>query len=461
MANRMLLLEFNELSPRLLARFIADGSLPNFARLYRGAEVYTTTTDDAHLEPWVQWITFHCGVRESRHGVEELDQGHTVEYPAMWDTLAGQGLSSVVLGAMNTAPARAEQVLMIPDPWSTHVAVPAEFRPYHEFVRSQVLGHTAEGAARGQLASFLRFMASHGLSRETVWGLVRQLAAERIAGQDVRWRRAACLDELQWDVFDHLWSTRKPALAVFFSNSTAFLQHRYWRHMEPDAYEVKPSAESIAAYGGAIRYGYQRMDQLVGKALALADTHTAVVLATALSQQPNLRYEKIGGKFVYRPKDFRRLRDLLGIPAEVTVEPLMTHQAWMTCRDELQAAACERALLALEMNGEPLMSATRSGNRIYFDCRLISQVPEDSLMTLGPRSMPFGHYFAFLGEVVNARHHPDGALWIHAPGRAHTVHPPKLDLADASHVLLSHLIEPQRDVAAPVGERRASQTVTV
>ena len=459
MAERMLLLEFNELSPRLLARFIADGSLPNFARLYRGAEVYTTTTDDAHLEPWVQWITFHCGVRESRHGVEELDQGHTVEYPAMWDTLARQGLSSVVLGAMNTAPARAEQVLMIPDPWSTHVRVPAEFKPYHEFVRSQVLGHTAEGAARGQLASFLRFMASHGLSKETVGHLLRQLAAERIAKRDVRWRRAACLDMLQWDVFDHLWSTRKPALAVFFSNSTAFLQHRYWRHMEPDAYEVKPSAASIATYGRAIRHGYQRMDRLVGKALALADSHTVVVLATALSQQPNLRYEKIGGKFVYRPKDFRRLLDLLGIPADVSVEPVMTHQAWMTCGDEIQAAACERALLALEMNGEPLMRASRSRNRIYFDCRLISQVSENSQMTLGPRSIPFSRYFAFLGEVVNARHHPDGALWIHAAGRPHVVHPEKLDLAQASRVLLSQIATP-RDVVAAVGRRRAAQTVS-
>ena len=32
MSERMVILEFNELSPRLLERFMADGSLPNFSR---------------------------------------------------------------------------------------------------------------------------------------------------------------------------------------------------------------------------------------------------------------------------------------------------------------------------------------------------------------------------------------------------------------------------------------------
>src|SRR4029453_9545518 len=137
MANRLLLLEFNELTPRLLTRFMAQGYLPNFARLYRESEVFTTTTEDADLEPWVQWVTFHCGVPQSSHGVRELDQGHVARHPAMWDVLAARGLSSVVFGAMNAAPSSAARVLMIPDPWSTHVEVPSEFSAYQSFVRSQ------------------------------------------------------------------------------------------------------------------------------------------------------------------------------------------------------------------------------------------------------------------------------------------------------------------------------------
>jgi hypothetical protein len=451
MPNRMLILEFNELCPRLLARFMDEGVLPNFARLYKAAEIHTTTTDDADLEPWVQWITFHCGVRESVHGVRELDQGHTVRHPAIWDLAARRGLSSVVFGAMNAAPPRAEQVLMIPDPWSTHVPVPPEFRPYQDFIRTQVLGHTCEQGRAGQAAAFLAFMASHGLSRPTVRQLLGQLVSERTARRDVRWRRASCLDDLQWDLFRHLWVARRPDLAVFFSNSTAFLQHRYWRQMEPEAYAVKPSAESIAAYGGAIRYGHQKMDRLVGEALAMAGGQGTVVLATALSQQPNLRYEAIGGKFVYRPRDFRNFLDLLQIPRSITVEPVMTHQAWLTCRDEAQADECAKRLLELNMNGEAIMSASRVGARVYFDCKLLSEKPAGAVMTFRGKPFSFHRYFAFLGEVVNARHHRDGALWIHSPGGKHAVHGQKLELADAARLLLARLApmaSPYPDIAS-------------
>src|ERR1051325_10032521 len=70
-ANRMLILEFNELCPRLLAPFMDEGVLPNFSRLYNASDVYTTTTSDEHLEPWVQWVNFHHGLPESRHGVHD------------------------------------------------------------------------------------------------------------------------------------------------------------------------------------------------------------------------------------------------------------------------------------------------------------------------------------------------------------------------------------------------------
>ena len=241
----MLVLEFNELCPSLLTRFMQEGLLPNFSRLYGRSEIYTTTTDDQHLEPWVQWVTFHCGVGESIHGVRELDQGHSVKQPAIWDVLATEGKSSVVFGAMNTAPAKTEKILIIPDPWSTRIPVPDEFAPYQEFIRPHVLGHTSKSATTSGFWAFAAFMASHGLSMSTISHLLGQLLSERTLRRDVRWRRASSLDYLQWDVFEHLWRTKHPDLAVFFSNSTAFLQHRYWRQMDPDAYEVKPTKASV------------------------------------------------------------------------------------------------------------------------------------------------------------------------------------------------------------------------
>jgi hypothetical protein len=171
----------------------------------------------------------------------------------------------------------------------------------------------------------------------------------------------------------------------------------------------------------------------------MAGESATVVLATALSQQPNLRYENIGGKFVYRPRDFRALLNLLGIPASASVEPVMTHQAWLTCRDDAEAQECSAKLLGLAIDGEPIMSAGRTANRVYFDCKLISEVPKGRAMTLRGEALPFHAHFAFLGQVVNARHHPDGALWISSAKARHEVHREKLDLARAGRLLLQQL----------------------
>jgi hypothetical protein len=171
----------------------------------------------------------------------------------------------------------------------------------------------------------------------------------------------------------------------------------------------------------------------------MADERTAIVFVTALSQQPNLRYEDIGGKYVYRPHDFRKLLDLAGIAARASVEPVMTHQAWLTCRDEAEAAASAAALLRLCMNGEPIMSARQAGHRVFFDCKFISRVPDDSIIEVQGRGekVAFARYFGAVGEIVNGRHHPDGAFWLRMPGQSEQrLHEGKLPLEEAFQVVV-------------------------
>ena len=41
-AQRVMLLEFNELSPQLMDRFMGEGHLPNFRRLRSESQIYVT-----------------------------------------------------------------------------------------------------------------------------------------------------------------------------------------------------------------------------------------------------------------------------------------------------------------------------------------------------------------------------------------------------------------------------------
>ena len=83
--------------------------------------------------------------------------------------------------------------------------------------------------------------------------------------------------------------------------------------MEPEHFKVKPEPGEQEVYEEAILFGYQQMDRLIGELLDLAGDDAALVLVTALSQQPSLKYEEIGGKNLYRPNNFQMLLDEAGI----------------------------------------------------------------------------------------------------------------------------------------------------
>jgi hypothetical protein len=67
MDNRVIVLEFNELTPALVDRFIAQGHLPNFARLRAESIVAVTDAEETFptLEPWIQWVTVHTCLTQS------------------------------------------------------------------------------------------------------------------------------------------------------------------------------------------------------------------------------------------------------------------------------------------------------------------------------------------------------------------------------------------------------------
>lgn len=440
--RRTLFLELNELCPSLLPKFMAEGWLPNFKRLHDRAEVHVTETTDEDLEPWVQWVTFHTGVPQAEHGIDQLDEGYRLAQPAIWDRLAEAGQEALVFGVMNAAPAASPRITLMPDPWSGNVAPSTpEYEAFHRFVRRQVGEHANPDARSGlsEALAFGRFLLGHGLTLDTVRLAARQVLSEKTSRHDRRWARATVLDMIAWDVFAHEYRRRRPDCAFFFGNSVAFYQHRYWRHMDPDRYRVKPSAEEMAAYGDAIRYGYREMDKLVGKALALADRETTIVFATALSQQENLAYEDIGGKFVYRPRDFEKLLAWAGAPAGVTVQPVMTHEAWASYATEAEAEACAAALGRVTAGGRPVFDCRREGNRVFFCCAFISKVGSDLMMTDGERSVPFADHFALVGQVNNSRHHRDGCLWIARPDGRHVVHEGRLPLEHAADRALTNV----------------------
>jgi hypothetical protein len=442
-AKRVVLMEFNELCPPLMERWMAEGKLPNFARFHREAAIHVTESDEdaPYLEPWIQWITVHCGIPYKEHQIHDLGDGFKLREKNVWDLLSDEGHDVWVCGSMNVSYQRPLKGWVLPDPWMSRVKpFPAdELRPYFRFVSANVQEYTRDESPLSlrEKAEFVAFMARHGLSAETAIAIVRQLASERMA--KTHWKRAVILDRLQFDLFRWRWKRAQPSFATFFLNSTAHFQHLYWRHMEPELFQVKPKSDELSVYANAILYGYQEMDRLVGRFMELAGDDVTLVFLTALSQQPCLEYEAQGGKTIYRPKDFTAFLRAVGITAPAQVAPVMAHQFHLDFETEDAARDAETKLAALQFAGRgQAVRVERKGKSIFGGCRVFEHVKPDAIVTVvgSDRTIPFFDLFYHLDLVKSGMHHPDGMMWIRTPERRHLVNSDKVPLVAVAPTIL-------------------------
>jgi hypothetical protein len=441
MQSPVILLEFNELCPPLMSRFMSEGKLPNFQRLYGEAQVYGTDAEEEapFLEPWIQWVTVHSGMSYREHQIFHLADGHTLRQKSLWDVLSERGHRVWVCGSMNIRYDQPINGLVLPDPWATEVA-PSDPRlePYFKFVQRNVLEYTNESVplSAADYARFVSFMATHGLSFGTVRAIAEQLLAEW-RGHD-RWKRAVLLDKLQFDVFAHFYRRLKPNFSSFFLNSTAHFQHLYWRNMEPDLFLRRPTAAEQAEYAPAILFGYEEMDRLLARFYDLADHNTTLIFCTALSQQPCLKYEADGGKLFYRPRDFGRFVAFAGVGGFTEIVPVMSECFNIRFGSERSAAAAKERLARLRVEGTAALSVEQRDHSLYAACRVNKPIPKDAILSVheGGPSAPFFDHFYRVDGIKSGMHHPEGMLWIRRPDRKHHCHPEKIPLTAVAPMIL-------------------------
>ncbi len=448
MASKIIQLEFNELSPTLMDRFINEGHLPNFARLRNEAHVFVTEAAERapYLEPWIQWVTVHTGLNYDEHGIFDLGDGHKLDKPRVWDLVGEKGGRVWICGSMNASFRRPIEGFILPDPWSTGITPypPGEFEAFFDFVRANVQEHTRDRMPVSKAAQlkFLSFMVSHGMSLETAGVIVKQLKNEQ--GGKHKWKRAVILDRLQWDVFGRYWRKYQPQFSTFFLNSTAHFQHMYWRNMEPESFTKKPSDDEQAEYSSAILFGYQQMDELVGKCLALPDENTTIVLASALGQQPYLKFEDTGGKVFYRPNDPEKLFRFAGMKPGGRFAPVMSEQFRVYTDSEEEAQDAAAKLGSLKINGKNVMLSRHAGHEVFAGCSVFERIDPDAVVTSGAgASTKFYDLFYNCNLVKSGMHHPDGIFWVRTPQRVHVQHEEKISLDRVAPTLLALTGVPQ------------------
>jgi hypothetical protein len=431
--RKLILIEFNELTASLLAKFMAVGDLPNFKRFYEASTVYTTTAGDDPLEPWVQWPTVHCGVAYREHGALYLGDGARIAQKALGTVLSDSGIPVGIFGMMNGNYDRPNGY-HVPDPWdAVHEPHPSELRVFFDFVARQVQENTRglQLGLRGTVA-FGAFMLRHGLSLATVVAAIRQLLEERLR-PGTTWKRAAILDLLQYDVFRFLNRRHRVRFASFFSNSTAHLQHYFWRNMAPEGFDAPPDASADASLRDAVRFGYRAMDRLLGRMTSDYPDHR-LVLCTGLSQAPWFETTKC----TYRPIDFTAFLRFAGISHGVHVLPVMAEKFRIECETQRLAAEVGEALARLHFRDGALMAAHVADTTVHAGCNVIDADPALSreLVSCGANNVAFGKLLYRITAMNSGRHVPEGVLWVR-DGAHRTIEEP-LPLATIAPIILSY-----------------------
>ena len=418
--RRLIVAEFNELCPALIDRWMGEGLLPNFKRMHDTSAVFETiadVTDSANLEPWIQWYSLHTGLSFAQHQIFHLTEGAQATHDDLWRVAHAAGRKVMNFAGMNSRPFDFPGCVYLADPWCEDGnAAPAELNTFNRFVGANVREYSNPDARlkAADYARFLGFMATHGLRPATAAALFGQLASERLKDRRLSWKRATLLDRLQMDAFQYYYRKLRPDLATFFINSTAHLQHSYWREFQPEAFTVQPDADTTKIYGDAITTGYIAMDRLLGEFMALADANGAtLIFATALSQQPYLAAEETGGKHFYRLRDVAAFFKRFGLPY-CDIDPTMTHQYFVRFAGERDRAKTQAALAAFKLaDGRPLFGFNdRTTDGLYFSCDIYTEID-----TTSPVNAPTGLPFRFsdiaykIDATKSGRHHPSGALW--------------------------------------------------
>jgi hypothetical protein len=418
--KKMLVMEFNELSPSLVEQFIDEGVLPNFA-LLRDASITMETETDATgeaLNPWVQWFDIHTGIDWDQHNIRGLNSLKDFEGKFLWDTLSEKfGLKNWICGSMNAKYSENFKGRFLPDPWCTDVKPSHNdgMLNYYKYVSQSVQSHS--GAGTISQSDFAKSLFQQGVSFKTFVSLLGQLYREKVLKKD-DWKRAMCLDRIQLDVFKHYYNKEQPQFCTFFSNAVAHFQHHYWSDFEPEKFgHIKDKANSDKA--NAIREAYKNTDYLVGELRDLVGEDTAILFTTGLSQEPYVKNER----HYYHIKSDVRFFEKFNIPQNTKYKPIMAQQFYLEMPDEASAIQLEEELGHYVLDSmeyfhegaNKLFMISRNNRTLSVSCRCTKLVKNEALYfseKSPTEKYVFSDIFYRMKEAKTGMHNPVGLYWL-------------------------------------------------
>jgi predicted AlkP superfamily phosphohydrolase/phosphomutase/Tfp pilus assembly protein PilF len=303
---RVLLIGFDGLDPETVDLLIAEGGLPNFARMRREGAYGRMKSFEPMLSP-ILWTTIATGRTPDAHGIGHfvaLDPATGESLPvtsdlrkvrALWEILSERERSTAVVGWWATWPPERIRGWMVSD----HLA-------YHFLFGDGLAGgdrsvKTSPPELEAEIAPLVVRPQAIGRTELAPFAAVGPADLERpLDLQDdlshLRWLVATA--ETHRRIGLELWREERPDTALVYFEGTDSVAHLFG-HLFRARGLAGELATQQARFGGAVEAMYRRADEILGDFLAAAGEETTVIV---LSDH--------GFELGVLPDDPSRLRDM-------------------------------------------------------------------------------------------------------------------------------------------------------
>jgi hypothetical protein len=424
--KKIILFELNEVPLRIVKYFRDARPDSTIARIFPRARKFETFTEDkGHLSPWVTWPTFHRGVPNTKHYIQEFGQGLEdvdAEFPPVWKILAENNLRVGLFGSLHSYPPPRDfnnYAFYVPDVFASGAeCFPKSLEAFQEF-NLRMSRDSARNVSRRipfhETAGLLAKFNELGFRPRTVADIGRQLIEERVDKWKVV-RRRTYQTVLAFDVFYRQLFSRRPDFSTFFTNHVASSLHRYWAAVFPEDYdELGFDQVWLNTFNKEILFTMSKADEMLGRLVNFVDANPdfQLLVATSMGQQATLAKPVETQLCVADPSRFMKA---LGVSSELwSPKPAMIPQFNVQVAPQIAEGVAE-TLDLLCINGRQVNYSRRSDG--FFSITL----GQPNLTEIDVRLRNASVALAEIGlsnlEILDksgatAYHIPEGALFVY------------------------------------------------
>lgn len=378
---------------QVIDEMIADGELPNFARLKLEGAWGHLINNGMENSP-VVWTTFATGHFARQHGV--LD--HVFPYggdsprrpvtselrrvPALWNIATHYGRRSIVVGYFVSHPPEAIDGVMVSSMapmWVEDAIYPPDALPLEQ-PRYQDLNHPLVRESLWQPFFGWDYDEAQAEDPDSPYQVAAATVVERrlenrIIRDEFLRRAVADLVGEPWDLF------------IAYYRIPDLLSHSLWKYYDPEVFENPPTDEEMSWFGDSVRQSYRFVDEALGELLAELDNEANVVVVSdhGFGRAAAHKMEDENARVKYLSGDHRPDGIILAAGPDIQpgrVEGLTIMEIAPTL------AALMRLPVAGDLPGEVATELLRPG---FFEDQPMATVPDYAEVELPHREMTPDH----------------------------------------------------------------------